>query len=116
MLELKCDLNSIREKYSNKQENQDNIYNYYHEMLDTIYAYADNIGDKDFRNTIPIPSIALATEIFGEDYLDNHKSDDLYLLTGEHTVSLLNYDSISDLIDNSISYFSKEKDKDFDIC
>ena len=112
--ELNNRILGLEKKYSTKQ---DQVSNYYKELLNTFYEYADSKYNDDYEFDEVFQDIVSGEDCIG--LVMGASKGDLYywdVVDGKTKVTKIDYKYLSDLSRQALKCYDKEKKVEFDIC
>ena len=112
--ELNNRILELEKKYYTKQ---DQVLNYYDELLNTFYEYADSNYNDDYEFDEIFKDIVSGEDCIG--VVIGAEYDALYFLreeNGRTIVDKMDYKYLADLSRQALKCYDKEKKVDFDIC
>ncbi|MGM9875702.1 MAG: hypothetical protein ACI310_00535 [Bacilli bacterium] len=112
--ELNNRILGLEKKYSTKQ---DQVSNYYKELLNTFYEYADSNYNTDYEFDEVFKDIVCGEDCIG--LVMGAKSNELYFWKDDNgctRVDEIDYKYLADLSRQALKCYDKEKKVDFDIC
>ena len=112
--ELNNRILELEKKYYTKQ---DQVLNYYDELLNTFYEYADSNYNDDYEFDEIFKDIVSGEDCIG--VVIGAEYDALYFWreeNGRTIVDKMDYKYLADLSRQALKCYDKEKKVDFDIC
>lgn len=114
--ELKSKVFNLEKKYA-RIPNQ--VLNYYNDLLDTFYQYADSNNNTDYEFDEVFKDIVCGDDCIG--LVVGATRNKLYYWKDDHgktVVDVIDYKYLADLSNQALKYYDKNKDKDkeLDIC
>jgi hypothetical protein len=112
--ELNNKIIALEKKYST---NQKQVLNYYKELLNTFYEYADSNYNDDYEFDEVFKDIVSGEDCF--ELVVGADSNKLYFWKDDNgitEVDEIDYKYLADLSRQALKCYDKEKKVDFDIC